>query len=76
MGNLDTFSNFQDRIVLKEVTDTALVFDCYSYIPLKYSCNSLGKMPSLLTVKGYRRIAQMNIGESNSWTVNLLILQF
>jgi hypothetical protein len=36
---------------------------------LKYVHDSIGKIPSLLSIYGYRLITQLNIGESNSWSV-------
>jgi hypothetical protein len=61
--------DYQDRCYLKSQTDTQMVFNCYTAIPLKYVHDSFGKIPSLLSINGYRLVLQLNIGENNSWSV-------
>lgn len=61
--------DYQERCYLKSQTDTQMVFNCYTAIPLKYVHDSIGKIPSLLSINGYRLITQLNIGGSNSWSV-------
>lgn len=61
--------DYQDRCYLKSQTDTQMVFNCYTAIPLKYVHDSFGKIPSLLSINEYRLVLQLNIGENNSWSV-------
>jgi hypothetical protein len=67
-------TEYQERIYLKSQTDTQMVFNCYTPVPLKYVHDSVGRIPSMLTINGYRLVLQLNIGESNSWEIEYALV--